>query len=78
MSEKSKSRPLDFLNKLREKKVQIELRGNKRIIGTLINYDSHLNMTLHNAKEFKTEGEADLGVIVVRGDNIIFVHEKNE
>lgn len=78
MNEKNKSRPLDFLNRLRDKKIQIKLRENKRIVGILINYDSHLNMTLHDAKEFKTEGKIELGTVIIRGDSIVFVQEKNE
>lgn len=49
------SRPLDTLNKARDKKVIVELKNNKQYIGTLKAFDIHINVVLENAEEHVEE-----------------------
>jgi len=51
------SRPLDALNKARDKKVIVELKNNKQYIGILRAFDIHINVVLENAEEHIEETE---------------------
>ncbi len=66
-------KPMDLLNRSRNSKIVIRLKGNRTITGTLINYDIHLNMTLKDAEEITDDGVKQIGKIVLRGDNVILV-----
>ncbi len=45
------ARPLDALNRAKDKKVIVELKNNKQYIGTLKAFDIHINVVLENAEE---------------------------
>jgi small nuclear ribonucleoprotein (snRNP)-like protein len=68
------SRPLDTLNNARHKRVIIELKNNKQIIGNLEAFDIHINVVLHEAEEH-VDGEVKrkLGNVFIRGDTIILI-----
>ncbi len=65
------SRPLDALNRARDKKIMVELKNNKQYIGILKAFDIHINIVLENAEE-RADGEVKrkLGVVFIRGDTI--------
>ncbi|MBS3112540.1 small nuclear ribonucleoprotein [Candidatus Woesearchaeota archaeon] len=65
------SRPLDALNKSRNKRVIVELKNNKQYIGNLKAFDIHINVVLEEAEE-RLNGELTrkLGTIFIRGDTI--------
>ncbi|MBW2996214.1 small nuclear ribonucleoprotein [Candidatus Woesearchaeota archaeon] len=68
------SRPLDALNKAKGKRVIVELKNNKSLIGTLNAFDIHINVVLEEAEEI-IDGEVKrkLGVVFIRGDTIIII-----
>ena len=68
------SRPLDALNKSRDKRVLVELKNGKQFIGNLKSFDIHINIVLENAEE-RANGEMTrkLGVVFLRGDTIIMI-----
>ena len=68
------SRPLDALNKARDKKVIVELKGGKQYVGTLRAFDIHINIVLEETEE-RVEGEVKrkLGTAFIRGDTIILI-----
>lgn len=68
------ARPLDALNNARNKKVIIELKNGKQLIGTLKAFDIHINIVLDDAEE-RVEGETKrkLGTVFLRGDTIILI-----
>ena len=45
------SRPLDALNKARDKRVIVELKNNRQFIGKLKSFDIHINLVLDDAEE---------------------------
>jgi small nuclear ribonucleoprotein len=56
------------------KTVLVRLRGGKRIRGKLKGYDQHLNLVLEETEDTtETENVKKLGVIIVRGDNVILI-----
>lgn len=68
------ARPLDALNKSRDKRVIVELKNNKQYIGKLKSFDIHINVVLEDAEE-RVNGEVarKLGVVFVRGDTITII-----
>ena len=55
--------------------VLVKLRNGRMLRGILQGYDQHMNLVLEKAEEIREENTENkqLGVIVVRGDNIIMV-----
>jgi len=68
------SRPLDALNRARDKRVLVELKNKKEYIGNLKAFDIHINVVLEDAEE-RIDGEVKrkLGVIFIRGDTITVI-----
>ncbi len=68
------SRPLDALNKSRNKRVIIELKNGKQVIGSLQAFDIHINTILEDAEErINGEVKRKLGLVFIRGDTIVFI-----
>lgn len=69
-------RPLDTLNSARNKRVIIELKNQKQIIGTLKAFDIHINVVVGDAEEY-VEGQLKrkLGTVFVRGDMIVLISQ---
>ncbi|MBI2208049.1 small nuclear ribonucleoprotein [Candidatus Woesearchaeota archaeon] len=68
------SRPLDALNRARDKRVIVELKNNKQYIGKLKAFDIHINVVLEDAEEY-TDGQMKrkLGMVFIRGDTITVI-----
>jgi small nuclear ribonucleoprotein len=68
------SRPLDALNKARNKKVLVELKNGKQFIGNLVSFDIHINTVLDNAEERENgEVKRKMGTVFLRGDTITVI-----
>ena len=74
MTMTEQSRPLDALNRARDKRVIVELKNNKQYIGKLKAFDIHINVVLEDAEEY-TDGQMKrkLGMVFVRGDTITVI-----
>ena len=68
------SRPLDALNKARNKRVIVELKNGNQYVGTLKAFDIHINVVLEEAEE-REDGKIKrkLGIVFIRGDTIIII-----
>ena len=68
------SRPLDALNAARHKKVIVDLKNQKQVVGSLKAFDIHINVVLDEAEE-RVNGEMTrkLGKVFIRGDTIITI-----
>ena len=68
------SRPLDALNRARDKRVLVDLKNNKQYVGKLKAFDIHINVVLDDAEEL-VEGKTNrkLGTVFIRGDTIILL-----
>ena len=68
------SRPLDALNKSRNKKVIVELKNGRQYVGKLHSFDIHINVVLEDAEE-RDNGEVKrkLGTVFIRGDTITII-----
>lgn len=68
------SRPLDALNKARDKRVIAELKNGKQYVGSLKAFDIHINVVLEDAEERENgEIKRKLGVVFIRGDTITVI-----
>ncbi|MBI2653866.1 small nuclear ribonucleoprotein [Candidatus Woesearchaeota archaeon] len=68
------ARPLDALNKARDKRIIVELKNNKQYIGKLKSFDIHINVVLEDVEE-RADGEMTrkLNTIFIRGDTITVI-----
>jgi small nuclear ribonucleoprotein len=68
------SRPLDALNRARDKRIIVELKNNKQYVGILKAFDIHINVVLQDTEE-RADGEVKrkLGTVFVRGDTITII-----
>ena len=63
-----------ILNESLNKQVLVRLKGGKSLRGKLQSFDQHMNLVLEDAEEISnTENIQKLGIIVVRGDNVIII-----
>jgi len=69
--ESMESRPLDALNKSRNKRVIVELKNGRQYVGLLKAFDIHINIVLDEAEErIDNEVKRKLGTVFIRGDTI--------
>ncbi len=67
-------RPLDSLNDARNKRVLIELKNGKQLMGVLKAFDIYINVVLQDAEEHANgELQRKLGHVFIRGDTIILI-----
>ncbi len=71
----SVERPLDGLNEAKGKRVLVELKNKKQVIGTLVAFDVHPNLVVDDAEERGEDGKMTrkLGRVFIRGDMITIV-----
>jgi small nuclear ribonucleoprotein len=56
------------------KTVLVKLKGDQLIRGTLQGFDQHMNLVLDSSESIPNDGKSEsLGMIIVRGDNVIMV-----
>jgi small nuclear ribonucleoprotein (snRNP)-like protein len=68
------ARPLDALNRARDKKVMVLLKNGTEFVGVLRAFDIHINIVLDDTEE-RAQGEVKrkLGNAFIRGDTIILI-----
>lgn len=68
------ARPLDALNQSRHKRVIVELKNGRQLVGKLKAFDIHINTVLEDAEE-RANGEVTrkLGLLFIRGDAIVLI-----
>jgi len=67
-------RPLDVLNNSRGKRVIVELKNGKQLIGKLKAFDIHINTVLEDTEERENgEIKRKIGTVFIRGDTITLI-----
>lgn len=68
-------RPLDALNAARNKRVLVEMKNKRQVLGVLKAFDIHINTVLDDAEERDEDGKParKLGQVFIRGDMIVLV-----
>jgi len=65
---------MEILEESLGKAVLIRLKGGKSLRGKLQGFDQHLNLVLEEAEDTtKTEDVKKMGLIIVRGDNVVMI-----
>jgi small nuclear ribonucleoprotein len=84
--QRSSNRPIDYLKSSINKVILIKVKRNRLFRGILSGFDEHLNLYLEETSQLFEyqddegnirEEHENLGDIVVRGDNVIFVNLAN-
>jgi small nuclear ribonucleoprotein len=77
MSKISRDGPLQILKENVGKTILLRIRGNREIRCILRSYDAHLNLHVDDAVILADDEqelpEEQLGQLIVRGDNVIFI-----
>jgi len=63
----------ELLSKSLGNMVLVKLKGGREVRGILMSFDQHLNLVLDNAEEMRESKVRRLGLIIVRGDNVVFI-----
>jgi len=68
------ARPLDALNRARDKKVIVDCKNGKQYVGVLRAFDIHINIVLDETEE-RVDGavKRKLGNSFIRGDTIVLI-----
>lgn len=64
---------VELLQKSLGTMVLVKLKGGREVRGILKSFDQHLNLVLDNAEELKESKNRKLGLIIVRGDNVVLI-----
>ncbi len=65
---------LQILEENLGKTVLVTLRGGRNLRGKLKGFDQHLNLVLEEADDISdAENIENLGVLIVRGDNVVII-----
>ena len=81
--ERRSNRPIDYLKDSVNQIILIKVKRNRLFRARLMSFDEHLNVYVSDARQiFEYQDEEgiireeheDLGNIVIRGDNIIFIN----
>jgi|ETN02SMinimDraft_4_1059925.scaffolds.fasta_scaffold202092_2 small nuclear ribonucleoprotein (snRNP)-like protein len=70
----SERRPFDLLNELLDNSILIKLKEGEEITGVLYAFDAHMNLVIEDAKQ----GDKSIGKLLVRGDSIIFISNREK
>ncbi|MCL4480914.1 MAG: LSM domain-containing protein [Candidatus Thermoplasmatota archaeon] len=63
--------PMKMLESVLNKKVALLLKDNRTLEGSLIGYDEYMNLVLDDVEEKAQEVNRKLGVVIVRGSNVV-------
>jgi small nuclear ribonucleoprotein len=65
--------PLALLEKSMNKKISLLLKDSRVLEGKLTGYDEYMNMVLEETEERTAEQTRRLGVVVLRGNNVVSI-----
>ncbi|CDR93939.1 small nuclear ribonucleoprotein G, putative [Babesia bigemina] len=60
------------LRRYMEKRLDVHLNGSRHVVGVLRGYDTFMNVVLDNALEINGDEQVKLGMIVIRGNSIVY------
>ncbi len=79
LSGQQPKKPLTVLQKSLNKNVAVRLKNDVEYRGRMSNVDSYMNLILEDAEEFSGDTHvANYGMIVIRGNNVLFIKLSNE
>jgi len=58
--------------------VLVKLRGGRELRGKLRSFDQHLNLVIEDAEEVLEDTTRKLGMVVIRGENVLLISPAKE
>jgi len=58
--------------------VLVKLRGGRELRGKLRSFDQHLNLVIEDAEEVLEDTTRRLGMVVIRGENVLLISPTKE
>ncbi len=71
------SKPTMFLNDILNENVELLLKDGRALNGVLVGYDDHMNLVLEETMEETDERRRRLGIIVLRGNNVVSLNPED-
>jgi small nuclear ribonucleoprotein len=68
--------PLSLLEKSMNKKVTLLLKDSRHLEGMLTGFDDYMNMVLEDTEETNGDQVKRLGVVILRGNNVVSISPK--
>ncbi len=68
--------PLNVLEKTLNQKLSLLLKDGRVLEGKLVGFDDYMNMVLEDCEEHKEDSQRRLGMVILRGNNIISISPK--
>ena len=65
--------PLRILERNLDKYVGIRLKDGRFLEGKITGYDDYMNLVLEDTKETFEDNERKLGIVILRGNNLISI-----
>lgn len=66
-------KPFDIVHNNLGQPISLVLKDGRKIDGTLAGYDLELNLVMHDVKILRGENIKEMGVIIVRRNNILAI-----
>lgn len=65
--------PLDILEKALKKRMILQLKDGRILKGTLTGFDDYMNMVLIDTEEEYQDEKRRIGMVVLRGNNVVSI-----
>ena len=66
--------PAHLLERVLNQRVTLVLKDSRRLTGTLLGLDEHMNLVLDDTDEATADVNRHLGRVVLRGSNVVTLH----
>ena len=63
--------PVDVLERTLNRRISLQLKDGRTLVGRLLGYDDYMNLVLEDTEERTEEVRRRLGLVVLRGNNVI-------
>lgn len=69
----SSETPLSILSKSLDEIILVKMKDDRIFRGKLKGFDQHLNLLLEDAEDVSTEETKKLGLVIIRGNNVMII-----
>jgi len=73
---KKMTMPIKVIDEFMNKRISMLMKDSRILEGVLIGYDEYMNLIINDTEERMNESVRKLGVVIVRGNNILRIASK--
>ncbi len=73
---KKMTMPIKVIEEFMNKRISMLMKDSRILEGVLIGYDEYMNLIINDTEERMNESVRKLGVVIVRGNNILRIASK--